>query len=82
MLIIFSTRLILIPGVGTPASQSWGLNNTPWRRVLDQFNATTHLSCFEHGITADQRFDFEKLIEAGSQLQDQIVKLHEAEKVT
>ncbi|OIW26047.1 hypothetical protein CONLIGDRAFT_717687 [Coniochaeta ligniaria NRRL 30616] len=73
-------RLILIPGVGTPASPSWGFNNNPWQSVLVRFSATTHLSWFEHGIAADQKFDFEKLIVAGCQLQDHIAKLHQAEK--
>lgn len=74
------SRIILIPGLepaGPPVGE-WGLCNDPWQDFMTTFSATSSISTVEHGVVVDSSFNYDRLIEAGTRLQDRLVKMCEA----
>lgn len=76
-------RIVLIPGLGPagPPVTEWGLCSEQWQNSLADCTKSSVLCTIEHGVTVDSLFNFKRLVEAGVELQDQLIRLYRAEGV-
>jgi hypothetical protein len=54
----------------------------PWQEQLRLPNIPIRYLAFDHGILLDQRFEWQQLIDAGNQLQSDLVTLCDADEVS
>ena len=73
----------MIPGVGTLSPETWGKSSgDPWLQAL-LLNAAPNASilCFDHGMSSDETFSWQKLVESGADVLNTLLKLREDETV-
>ncbi|KAI9775352.1 MAG: hypothetical protein M1839_001268 [Geoglossum umbratile] len=75
--------IVVIPGLGTLSPETWGKSSgKPWLESL-LLNAAPNASilCFDHGLSKDDAFSWQRLVDSGADLLDNILKLREDESV-
>ena len=73
----------MVPGVGTLLPENWGKSSgEPWLKTL-LLNAAPNSSivCFNHGLSSEENFSWQGLVECGTDLLDALLKLRQDETV-
>ncbi|KAF2727240.1 hypothetical protein EJ04DRAFT_517393 [Polyplosphaeria fusca] len=67
--------LILIPGIGTPPPEQWGLCSGPWLDALGAMRTRTRLLKFDSDIAFDPAFEWQRLLDEGAKLLNSLMQL-------
>lgn len=61
--------------------KQWGLYQDKWADIIASWKVPIRTFSFEHGIRLDNDFTWDRLVEAGADLQADLMKLRDDEKV-
>src|SRR5450432_2656135 len=69
--------IAVVPGLGSASPENWGKSSgEPWLKTL-LLNAAPNSSiiCFDHGLSSEENFSWQGLVERGTHLLDALLGL-------
>ena len=59
--------IILVPGVGTLACDSWSLCDRPWTDFFAELDIGVTIHSYDHGAAMNDRFSWQHLLDEGAE---------------
>jgi hypothetical protein len=73
--------IILVPGVGTLACDSWSLCNQPWTDALAQLDIGVTMHCYDYDTSLSDQFSWQHLLDEGAKLHSKLRAFLDSQKV-